>query len=167
MGQSDKSSTVYYLEMLDIGQLQPKDSPPGLDITMVDPPAFETNRDFYREVGAKWGWTDRLVWSDQQWADYVSRPELQTWIACVDGESAGYFELEAQEPGDVEIIYFGLLDQYINRGLGGAMLTEAIRRAWSFGGARRVWLHTCTEDHPAALANYRRRGFELYDTKRE
>ena len=165
MDESPKPSTIYYLEMLDRGELQAKPAPPGLDISMVTPPAFEVNREFYRDVGAKWAWTNRLVWSDQQWADYVNRPELQTWVASLDGESAGYFELEAQGRGDVEIIYFGLLDQYTARGLGGAMLTEAVERAWSFGEVQRVWLHTCTKDHPAALENYRRRGFQLYDTK--
>lgn len=165
MDQPNETSTIYYLQMLDRGELQAKDSPPGLDISMVTPPAFEVNRRFYRDVGARWQWTDRLPWSDQQWADYVNRPQFQTWIASLDGESAGYFELEAQEPADVEIIYFGLLDGYTGRGLGGAMLSQAVERAWSFGEVRRVWLHTCTNDHPAALENYRRRGFQLYDTK--
>ncbi len=165
MGQSHESSTIYYLQMLDRGALQAKDAPPGLDISMLTPPAFEVNRRFYRDVGAKWGWTDRLPWSDEQWTAYVNRPQFQTWIASVDGESAGYFELEAQGLGDVEIVYFGLLDRYIGCGLGGAMLSEAVERAWSFGEVRRVWLHTCTKDHPAALENYRRRGFQLYDTK--
>ena len=165
MGESHKPFTIYYLQMLDRGELQAKDTPPGFDISMVTPPAFEVNRRFYKDVGAKWGWIDRLAWSDQQWAAYVNRPQFQTWVASLDGESAGYFELETQGPGDVEIVYFGLLDQYTGRGLGGAMLIEAVERAWSFGEASRVWLHTCTKDHPAALANYRRRGFKLYDTK--
>ena len=165
MGQSHEPSTVYYLQMLDRGELQAKPTPPGLDISMVTPPAFEVNRRFYQDVGAKWQWTNRLPWSDQQWADYVNRPQLQTWVASLDGESAGYFELEAQDPGDVEIIYFGLLDEFTGRGLGGAMLSQAVEHAWSFGEVRRVWLHTCTNDHPTALENYRRRGFKLYDTK--
>lgn len=165
MGQSHETSTIYYLQMLDRGELQAKDAPRGLDISMVAPPAFEVNRRFYKDVGAKWQWTSRLPWSDQQWAAYVNRPQLQTWVAYLDGESAGYFELEAQDQGDVEIIYFGLLERYTGRGLGGAMLSEAVERAWSFGEVRRVWLHTCTGDHPAALANYRRRGFQLYDTR--
>jgi len=165
MGQSHETSTIYYLEMLDRGDLRAKDAPPGLEISMVAPPAFEVNRRFYKEVGATWEWTDRLPWSDEQWSAYVNRYELQTWTASVDGEPAGYFELEAQGAGDVEIVYFGLLDQYTGCGLGGAMLCEAVERAWSFGDARRVWLHTCTKDHPAALENYLRRGFQLYDTR--
>lgn len=165
MGESHKPSTVYYLQMLDRAELQGKPAPPGLDISMVTDPVFELNRRFYKDVGARWEWTDRLSWSDRQWSAYVNRPQLQTWIASLDGEPAGYFELEFQEPGDVEIIYFGLLGQYTGRGLGGAMLTEAVERAWSFGEVRRVWVHTCMKDHPAALENYRRRGFQLYDTR--
>ena len=153
--------------MLAPGDLQAKDPPPGLDISMVAEPSLEINREFYRDVGARWAWTDRLSWSDQQWGDYVNRPELQTWAVSVDGERAGYFELEFQAPGDVEIIYFGLLDQFTGRGFGGAMLSQAVRRAWSFGQATRVWVHTCTDDHAAALSNYRNRGFQLYDTRQE
>jgi ribosomal protein S18 acetylase RimI-like enzyme len=151
--------------MFDRGELRAKPAPPGLDISMVTPPALDVNRRFYADIGAKYEWIDRLPWSDEQWGAYVNRPQLQTWIASVDGESAGYFELEFQGPGDVEIVYFGLLDEYIGRGFGGAMLSEAVERAWSFGQVSRVWVHTCTDDHPVALDNYRRRGFKLYDTK--
>lgn len=165
MGQSDELTTTYYLQMLDRSQLRAKAAPRGLEISMVVESEMEINRDFYRDLGAKWGWTDKLQWTDQQWGDYVNRPEFQTWTASVDGDPAGYFALEFQAPGDVEIAYFGLLDQYIGRGLGGALLSEAVEQAWSFGRVSRVWVHTCTLDHPSALANYRNRGFELYDTK--
>ncbi len=134
---------------------------------MVTESEMEINRDFYRDVGAKWAWTDKQPWSDEQWDAYVNRPELQTWIASVDGEQAGYFVLEFQAPGDVEIEYFGLLDQYIGRGFGGVLLSEAVERAWSFGQVSRVWVHTCTLDHSSALANYQSRGFEIYDTRCE
>ena len=91
---------------------------------------------------------------------------------------AGYFELEkqrdtrnTQEAGvststdAVELVYFGVLPPFIGRGVGGALLTEAIRRAWALG-PQRVWVHTCTLDHPAALPNYQKRGFRIYDQKR-
>jgi GNAT superfamily N-acetyltransferase len=153
--------------MLDAGSLRAKPMPEGLDISMVTEPGFEVNRDFYRDVGAKWNWTDRLVWSDQQWGDYVNRAELQTWVVSVDGKRAGYFELEFQAPGDVELIYFGLLEEFINCGFGGAMLSCAIEKAWLFENVNRVWVHTCSDDHPAALNNYLSRGFEQYDTRKD
>ena len=77
---------------------------------------------------------------------------------------AGFFELEMQDGGSVEIVYFGLLSRFVGRGLGGAMLTAAVQRAWDMG-ASRVWLHTSSLDHPHALPNYRARGFHVY--KRE
>ncbi len=83
-------------------------------------------------------------------------------MAYVDGTPAGYAELEAQPGGDVEIKYFGLLPAFIGLGLGGALLTDIIRRALALDGARRVWLHTCDLDHPGALANYQRRGFRIF-----
>ena len=82
----------------------------------------------------------------------------------VSGEPAGYFELQRHPGGDVELVYFGLVPERIGQGLGGAMLTAATEEAWR-SGATTVWLHTCTLDHPAAIANYRARGFEPYRTE--
>jgi hypothetical protein len=111
-------------------------------------------------VGGDWFWVDRLPWTYQHWLDYLSRPEVETWLLSVDGVPAGYFELEEQPGGDVEIAYFGLLSRFVV----GHLLTAAVERAWQ-RGARRVWLHTCTLDHPAAEANYQARGFRV--SKRE
>jgi GNAT superfamily N-acetyltransferase len=95
---------------------------------------------------------------------YLDRPELETWIAYVAGTPAGYFELERQSGGDVELAYFGLLPGFIGEGLGGRLLAAAITRAWEMG-ARRVWVHTCDLDHPRALTNYRARGFRIFRTE--
>ena len=82
-------------------------------------------------------------------------------MAYVSGSPAGYFELEGQPGGNVEITSFGLLPAYIGRGLGGHLLTVAIEKAWQMGSSR-VWLHTCSLDHPGALANYCARGFQVF-----
>ena len=88
-----------------------------------------------------------------------------TYVAHFDGQEVGYFELESQKGGDVEIVYFGLLPDFIGRGLGGALLSAAVERAWEITDTRRVWVHTCTEDHKHALDNYRQRGFILFKTE--
>ena len=102
-----------------------------------------------------------MSWSYQQWLDYLDRPELETWVGYVEGTPAGYFELERQPENQVEIAYFGLLPQFIGNGLGGRLLTCSVERAWKMGAAR-VWVHTCTLDGPAALSNYRARGFRIF-----
>jgi GNAT superfamily N-acetyltransferase len=116
---------------------------------------------FYENIGRAWQWTARLAWSESQWRAYVARPELTTWIGYVADTPFGYFELETQPEGAVEIAIFGVLPGFTGQRLGGFLLTEAVRAAWSLGG-RRVWLHTCSLDHPAALPNYQARGFTLY-----
>lgn len=157
--------TTYYLEMTDPQELRPKRvDNPNLEIKQVEIPLPELNRFFYAAVGGQWYWLDRLAWSYQQWAAWVDRPELQTWVAYLSGTPVGYFELEMQAEGSVELAYFGLLPQFVGQGLGGHLLTAAIERAWAMG-ARRVWVHTCTLDHPSALDNYQARGFRLYDEK--
>lgn len=138
----------------------------GLEIRQAQVPLPELNRFLYTAVGGNWYWIDRLGWSYAQWQDWVDRPELQTWVAYVTGTPAGYFELEAQAGGDVELAYFGLIPRFVGMGLGGPLLTAAIEQAWRMG-ARRVWVHTCTLDHPAALSNYQARGFALYREETE
>ncbi|MCP5026597.1 MAG: GNAT family N-acetyltransferase [Actinomycetia bacterium] len=125
-------------------------------------PAPELSRFFYEVVGGPWHWVDRLDWSDGQWLDWVDRPEHRLASCWVDGAPAGYFELE-QQGRSVEIAYFGLLSSFVGWGLGGWLLTEALRSAWAFEGTERVWVHTCSLDGPAALTNYRRRGLRRYE----
>jgi GNAT superfamily N-acetyltransferase len=157
------TSTISYLEMTSPLQLRPSSKRPEPEFrTIVEP---ETNARLYREVGASWQWTDRLKWSEQDWHSWVARPELVTWVSFSDDREAGYVELEKQEAGNVEIVYFGLHGSMIGRGLGGAMLARAVREIWALAGTKRIWLHTCSEDHPHALLNYQARGFRIYKTE--
>ena len=154
--------TTYYLEMTDPGAMRPKPNPiSSLAIEQVQHPSPEFNRFLYTAVGGGWHWAARLPWSYRQWLDLVDRPEFQTWVAYVSGSPAGYFELEGQSGSNVEITCFGLLPGYIGQGLGGHLLTVAIEKAWQMD-ASRVWLHTCSLDHPKALANYCARGFQVF-----
>lgn len=122
-------------------------------------------RRLYREVGEPWFWHDRLEWSDGELAAHLGAPNVGVWELTVSGESAGYFELQRHEDGSVEIAYFGLTPKFIGRGLGGPMLTHAVREAVAMGAAR-VWLHTCTLDSPRALPGYKSRGFREFKTER-
>jgi GNAT superfamily N-acetyltransferase len=156
--------TTTYLEMLDPARLRPRAC--GRAGWQVRRAArdFTINREFYCNVGGAWHWVDRLGWTDDRWRAYVERPGLETWIGHLGEDAIGYFELDDQPQSGVEIAYFGLLPAYIGRGLGGVLLSDAIARAWS-RKPKRVWVHTCTLDHPQALANYLARGFEIYKTE--
>jgi len=157
--------TTYYLEMTDATELRSV-PPPTSDAALrrVDPPDWTVNRRMYQQVGAGFCWTDRLVWSEAAWRRYVERPELQTHVLEIAGVPAGYFELESQAGGSVELAYFGLLPAFIGRGLGAYLLSAAIERGWQCGAAR-VWVHTCSLDHRHALGNYLARGFRQYKTE--
>lgn len=157
--------TTYYLQITDPADFKPKYiNRTDLSVKQVQIPLPPFNRFLYMVVGADWYWTDRLAWDYDDWLIWLDRSELHTWVAYLAGTPAGYFELEAQADGNVEIAYFGLLSQFAGQGLGGHLLSLAVEKSWAMG-ARRVWLHTCTWDHPYALANYRARGFALYDQK--
>jgi GNAT superfamily N-acetyltransferase len=172
-GPGVREVVVTDLEMTDPAQLRPG-APPRAEATFVRAgrPAPELSRFFYRAVGGDWYWLDRLDWTYDQWRAWVTAPGHELWTCWVDGVPAGYVELDRQHEGDVEVAYFGLLPEFAGLGLGGWLLTRAVERAWEVEGTRRVWLHTCELDSPAALANYRARGFvasgsstEYWDTR--
>jgi GNAT superfamily N-acetyltransferase len=162
--------TRTYLEMRSPGDLRPVSLP-------ADPPKLERIgncpgsffRYLYAEVGRAYHWTDRLSWSDQRVRAHLTDPAVSLWLLTSEAAPAGYFELRAHEDRSVEIAYFGLLPEFVGRGWGGYLLTRAAEAAWEMQ-PERVWLHTCTLDHPAALPNYLKRGFspvrkEVYTTE--
>jgi GNAT superfamily N-acetyltransferase len=157
--------TTHYLEMTAPGELRPKRvERADLTLARVDPPMPELNRFFYTAIGGDWYWVDRLPWSYEQWMEFLGRPGVETWALSVAGVPAGYAELDPQPGGDVEVAYFGILSRFVGQGLGGHLLTAAVERAW-MAGARRVWVHTCSLDHPVALSHYQARGFRVYRTE--
>lgn len=130
-------------------------------LQQVTTPWPELSRFMYLTVGAPWIWYMRLNWTYRQWQEELAKPSVETWIAWADGSPIGYFELERQPASVVEICYFGLVPQFIGKGYGRPMLEDALTVAWQ-GATERVWLHTCSLDHPSALSNYLARGFTVF-----
>jgi GNAT superfamily N-acetyltransferase len=148
-----------YLELDDPAALRPAGPPRLRDVEVArsDPPDGSLNAWFYARVGAAHNWTDHAGRSAAEWQAWAQR--VETWVATVGGRRAGYYELRAD--GDsVEVAYFGLLADFHGHGLGGHLLTHALRRGLEL--APRVWLHTNTQDGPAALPNYRARGLRPF-----
>lgn len=138
-------------------------APRDLVLLKAGTPSPELNRFLYTAVGGDWHWHDRLAWPWSRWMEWLGRPEVETWVMYRGGTPAGYFELEAQDGGDVEIAYLGILPGFAGQGLGGYLVTRAVQRAFGMRpGVGRVWLHTCTLDHPGALSNYLKRGFVIF-----
>lgn len=158
-------SVITYLEMTEPPSAPPPPAPdPGLRIERLQPEPVDLYRRLYRAVGEPWLWWERLVWSDEELAEQLAAPGIEVHVLWSADRPAGYFELDRREPGDVEIVYFGLVPDTIGQGLGRWFLAETIRAAWT-PETRRVWLHTCTEDHPRALAFYESAGFRPYKTE--
>ncbi|MGK5557110.1 GNAT family N-acetyltransferase [Actinomadura kijaniata] len=165
--------TTWYLEQTGPGDLRPAGEPGvAARVVRAEVPSPELSRFLYTAVGGDWHWTDRLPWSFEQWRNWLDRPGVETWVAYVRGTPAGYVELDPQADGQVEISYFGLLPAFTGRGLGGHLLHTGAARAWDLADrwpgrepTRRVWLHTCSTDGPAALRNYQARGFRVHDVR--
>ena len=125
-------------------------------------PDFQLNKFFYKQVGKKHRWLDRLNWSDEKCINYISNINLDTYIISDSENLVGFFELlNNPHLSETEISYFGLLEEYIGRGIGGYALSVAIRKSFE-KDIKRVWLHTCTLDHPNALKNYIARGMTVF-----
>ncbi|MEY9875002.1 GNAT superfamily N-acetyltransferase [Streptacidiphilus sp. MAP12-33] len=168
--------TVWHLEQASAAALpaEPVPAPAGLDLDVVRAEAIgpEFARFLYTAVGGVWNWVDRLGWSYADWEKWLGAPGTETWVAWVSGSPAGYVQLAPHGDGAVEVVYFGLLPAFIGRGLGGHLLDRGLRRAWDLAerhpalpATRTVIVETCSLDGPAALANYRARGFTLARTE--
>ncbi len=164
-----QQEVIYYLEMLSPDQHKKRVCVDlSFSVTKLNPIAPSVNQYFYLEIGKDWAWTERRPWSEQLWHDYVVTNKVHTFVAEAGDEDLGYFELMEQADNNVELVYFGLLETAVGRGFGSAMLSTAIDEAWNILKDRsqgRIWVHTCNFDHPNALGNYQRLGFNLYDTE--
>src|SRR5438477_7625290 len=133
-----------YLEMRSQDQLRAKSADARFQVREATGRDWRFNRELYFRVGEQWDWIDKRPWTAEQWKQYATAPELRTFAGYYDDELAGYYELRQDAQGGIEIAYFGLLPQFIGRGLGGALLTSAIQEAWRISPTlARVWVHTC------------------------
>jgi len=155
-----------YLEINTLKELKEvKKISENYSLNLLDPSNFQLNKFFYKNVGKKHQWVDRLIWTDNQWIDYVSSKNVKTYIFKKKDDLAGFFELIShEEKKEIEIAYFGLLEEFQNKNLGSFLFSEAIKKSFS-NNVNRVWLHTCSLDHENALNNYIARGMKIFKTE--
>ncbi len=158
--------TRTYLELAE----RPSDSagvtwPPGVALAHEANCSVALARALYTAVGSAHHWHDRDAWTDERLAAHLAQPSVTVWVLRDADRPVGYFELAREDPTSVEIVYFGLVPKAQGRGLGKRLLESAIHAGFATP-ASRVWLHTCTLDHAAALPNYVARGFLPFRTER-
>ena len=152
-----------YLEINSIQDLNKVIEPSGdCSLNLLEPINFQLNKFFYKNIGKKHKWIDRLAWTENQWIDYVSNKNIRTYVFKFKNNLAGFFELISHsEKKEVEIAYFGLLEEFQNKKLGSYLLSEAIQKSFK-DNVNRVWVHTCSLDHKNALNNYIARGMKIF-----
>ena len=152
-----------YLEINSLTDLNDSNtSPEGYLVELIQPSDFQLNKFFYKNVGKKHHWIDRLIWTDKQWIEYTSDKKVKTYVLKRYGDLAGYFELIFhKDKNEVEIAYLGLLEEYLNKKLGSYLLSSAIKNSFKCN-PQRVWVHTCSLDHKNALMNYTARGMKIF-----
>ena len=155
-----------YLEINSINDLKEGINPSDNSIViLLDPINFQLNKFFYKNIGKKHKWVDRLIWDEQRWIDYVSSEKVKTYVLKNKDDLVGFFELIFHyEKNEVEIAYFGILEEYQNKKLGSYLLSQAIKKSFN-KNVNRVWLHTCSLDHKNALNNYVARGMKIFKSE--
>tara|TARA_B100001057_G_scaffold348248_1_gene349595 strand:- start:261 stop:764 length:504 start_codon:yes stop_codon:yes gene_type:complete len=155
-----------YLEINSLEDLNQGSKPSDeYSLNLLDPVNFQLNKFFYKNIGIKHKWVDRLIWTEGQWMDYVSNKNVKTYVLKFKEDLVGFFELiYHQEKKEVEIAYLGILEEYHNKKLGSYLLSEAIKESFK-NKIERVWVHTCTLDHKNALNNYMMRGMKIFKTE--
>jgi len=155
-----------YLEINSIQDLNKVTEPEGdYSLDLLDPINFQLKKFFYKNIGKKHKWIDRLVWTEAQWIDYVSNKNVETYVFKFKTDLAGFFELISHsEKKEVEIAYLGLLEEFQKKKLGSYLLSLAIQKSFK-ENINRVWVHTCSLDHKNALNNYIARGMKIFKTE--
>jgi len=155
-----------YLEINSLKDLNQGSKPSNdYSLNLLDPANFQLNKFFYKTIGNKHKWVDRLTWAEEKWIDYVSSKNVKTYILKYKEDLVGFFELiYHQDKKEVEIAYLGVLEEYHNKKLGSYLLSEAIKISFK-NKINRVWVHTCTLDHKNALNNYITRGMKIFKTE--
>ena len=137
-------------------------NPEGYSIELVKPADYQLNKFFYKNIGNKHHWVDRLIWTEKQWIEYTTNEKVKTYILKKKDDLAGYFELIIhRDKNEVEIAYLGLLEDYLNKKLGSYLLSSAIENSF-LSKPERVWVHTCSLDNKNALINYTSRGMKIF-----
>ncbi len=156
-----------YLEINSIKDLIPSNTPnKNCNLKLVDPPDFQLNKFFYKQVGKDYRWIDRLIWDDEKWINYSEDPKVKTYILKDGDNLVGFFEMIFNSnENNVEIAYFGILKEYFGKKYGGYLLSKAIKKSFEMG-ASRVWVHTCSLDHKNALKNYQARGMKIFKSEK-
>ena len=155
-----------YLEIRFLGELKEVKKPSeNYFIELADPKDFQLNKFFYKNIGKNHQWVDRLIWTDLNWINYISNDRLFTYILKDKREIVGYFEmLYHKQIKEAEIVFFGILEEYYGKKLGGYLLSEAIKKSFNLS-CERVWVHTCSLDHKNALKNYLARGMKNFKSE--
>ena len=155
-----------YLEINSIQELNQGFKPSDdYTLNLLNPINFQLNKFFYKNIGNKHKWVDRLIWTEEKWIEYLSSKNVKTYVLKYKKDLVGFFELiYHQEKKETEIAYFGILEEYQNKKLGSYLLSEAIKKAFK-GNIDRVWVHTCTLDHKNALNNYIARGMKIFKSE--
>ena len=163
----ERSIDRFYLHLISRNDLIPSTcKEKNLEVILEKEPTVDFCKFLYKEVGRDFFWRDRLKWKDEDWLNYINNDFFKLYILKQNNKLAGYYELLCDTKlSSMEIPYFGIFKEFYGKGIGGYLLTDAILTSFN-QKIYKVWVHTCTLDHPNALKNYLARGMKIFKTEK-
>jgi GNAT superfamily N-acetyltransferase len=155
---------TYYLQMTEQFELGSVTLPDEALLLKAESPTINFYKFLFTSLGGDWGWTSRMIISDQDLYNVINSPQIEIYVLYIRGVPAGFFELNCDVDNGVELSYFGLFREFLGKGYGKLFLNQVLEKAWATS-PKRVWLHTCEYDHENALPLYLKAGFKIYDEK--
>ena len=155
------ANVVTCLEMTARPQPMPVRPAPAYSLRRWERPQLDAYRDLYRQVGTDWMWFSRLFMADEKLQAILWDPQVEVYSLHDGAQDIGLLELDFRSEGQCELAFFGVVPEAIGQGAGRFLMDRAIELAWA-RPIQRLWVHTCTLDHPAALGFYLRSGFRPY-----
>ncbi len=152
------ASVVTHLQMFERPPVRTARTETTWTLREVDVPNVEMYRTLFRRVGEDWLWASRLLMSDEELRDVLGNPRYEAYVFEREGQEEGLVELDFRVEGECELSFFGLTPAVLGQGAGRWMMNRVLELAWS-RPIGRLWVHTCSLDHPGALDFYIRSGF--------
>ena len=163
----DKLATIVTsLEMFAPPQLAAPADNPGWALRRIEIPDVDWYRDIYRRIGLEWLWFSRIIMPDDELIAIIHDPQVEIRVLEVEGRAEGLLELDYRITGECELAFLGVSDGMLGNGAGKWLMHYAIDLAWK-SDIKRLWIHTCTLDHPRALPFYIKSGFAPYKRQLE
>jgi GNAT superfamily N-acetyltransferase len=152
------ANVVTCFEMRRRARPRPEHVSLALTIEPFTEPDAPRYRALVRRVGEPYLWQSPLLITDEQFAQQIRDGNVEIFVLRSSERDEGILQLDFGRAAECEVRLFGVSEAVRGTGAARKLMNYAIDAAWA-RPIQRLWLHTCTLDHPDAIPFYMRSGF--------